>query len=193
MAKKIAKKAPKKSAKKTAPDSSSSTGPLRQGEGGPMHLPLLEKLTALMAEHDLTNIELQDGEQKIILNRGHYTASAPAPATPQAVQAPQPPAAPQAAPAAAPSAPAAKADDTAGLAEITSPMVGTYYARPSPDAKAFVDVGSKVGADTDVCIIEAMKVFNTIKAETSGTIEKALVKDGDAVEFGQVLFLVKPS
>lgn len=71
-------------------------------------------------------------------------------------------------------------------------MVGTFYARPSPDAKPFVTVGSVVDEDTDVCIIEAMKVFNNIKAETRGTIAKVLVEDRATVEFGQVLFLVKP-
>lgn len=71
-------------------------------------------------------------------------------------------------------------------------MVGTFYARPSPDAKPFVTVGSRVEEDTDVCIIEAMKVFNNIKAETRGTIVKILVEDRQTVEFGTVLFLVKP-
>ena len=76
---------------------------------------------------------------------------------------------------------------------IKSPMVGTFYAKPSPDAKAFVSVGSVVGDDTDVCVIEAMKVFNNIKAEVKGTITKVLAEDGKPVEFGQVMFLVKPS
>ncbi len=72
-------------------------------------------------------------------------------------------------------------------------MVGTFYTSPKPGAPAFVDVGSSVSESTDVCIVEAMKVFNTIKAEVSGKIEKILVKDGDAVEFGQKLFLVRPA
>jgi acetyl-CoA carboxylase biotin carboxyl carrier protein len=71
-------------------------------------------------------------------------------------------------------------------------MVGTYYSAPSPDAKAFVAVGSTVTEDTDVCVIEAMKVFNNVKAECQGTIAKILVTNGQAVEFNQVLFLVKP-
>mgnify|MGYP003111732409 FL=1 len=70
-------------------------------------------------------------------------------------------------------------------------MVGTYYNKPNPDAKTFVSVGDSVGPDTVVCIVEAMKVFNEIKAEQSGVIEKILVKDGEAVEFGQKLFLLK--
>ena len=80
----------------------------------------------------------------------------------------------------------------AGLIAIKSPMVGTFYAAATPDAKPFVSVGSRVDEETDVCIIEAMKVFNNIKAETRGTIAKVLVTNGQTVEFGQPLFLVKP-
>ena len=71
-------------------------------------------------------------------------------------------------------------------------MVGTFYAAPAPDAKPFVSVGDHVDEETDVCVIEAMKVFNNIKAETKGTIAKILVNNGQPVEFGQTLFLVKP-
>ncbi len=71
-------------------------------------------------------------------------------------------------------------------------MVGTFYTAPSPDAKPFVTVGTEVTEETDVCVIEAMKVFNNVKADCRGTIAKILVGNGQAVEFGQVLFLVKP-
>jgi acetyl-CoA carboxylase biotin carboxyl carrier protein len=71
-------------------------------------------------------------------------------------------------------------------------MVGTFYAASSPDATAFVSVGTRVDEETDVCVIEAMKVFNNIKAETRGTIARILVNNGQSVEFGQTLFLVKP-
>jgi acetyl-CoA carboxylase biotin carboxyl carrier protein len=71
-------------------------------------------------------------------------------------------------------------------------MVGTFYAAANPDSKPFVSVGSKVEEETDVCVIEAMKVFNNVKAECRGTIAKIQVTNGQAVEFGQVLFLVKP-
>jgi acetyl-CoA carboxylase biotin carboxyl carrier protein len=84
-------------------------------------------------------------------------------------------------------------DEDAGLAAIKSPMVGTYYSSPSPDAKPFVQVGSVVDEETDVCVIEAMKVFNNIKAEVRGTITKILVTNGQTVEFGTVIFLVRPS
>src|SRR5205814_3827451 len=91
------------------------------------------------------------------------------------------------------SPPATAASEEANLIPIKSPMVGTFYAAPSPDAKPFVSVGSAVDEETDVCVIEAMKVFNNIKAEVRGTIAKVLVQSGQAVEFGQTLFLVKPA
>ncbi|KMY54726.1 acetyl-CoA carboxylase [Bacillus sp. FJAT-27231] len=78
------------------------------------------------------------------------------------------------------------------LHKITSPMVGTFYQSPSPDAEAYVKAGSKVSTDTVVCIVEAMKLFNEIEAEVDGEIVEVLVKDGQLVEYGQPLFLVKP-
>jgi acetyl-CoA carboxylase biotin carboxyl carrier protein len=82
--------------------------------------------------------------------------------------------------------------DTANLHKITSPMVGTFYQSPSPGAEPFVKKGSVVTKDTVVCIIEAMKLFNEIEAEVNGEIVEILVKDGQLVEYGQPLFLVKP-
>jgi acetyl-CoA carboxylase biotin carboxyl carrier protein len=87
---------------------------------------------------------------------------------------------------------AAANGEEAGLTPIKSPMVGTFYSAASPDAKPFVSVGSAVDEETDVCVIEAMKVFNNIKAECRGTIAKVLVGNGQTVEFGQTLFLVRP-
>jgi acetyl-CoA carboxylase biotin carboxyl carrier protein len=78
-------------------------------------------------------------------------------------------------------------------ATINSPMVGTFYSAASPDAKPFIAAGDRVTADTVVCIIEAMKVFNEIKAEASGVVERVLVENGQAVEFGQPLFVIKPA
>lgn len=83
------------------------------------------------------------------------------------------------------------AADTADLHKITSPMVGTFYASPSPDADAYVKAGSKVSKDSIVCIVEAMKLFNEIEAEVNGEIVEVLVKNGQLVEYGQPLFLVK--
>ncbi|MBN1972239.1 MAG: acetyl-CoA carboxylase biotin carboxyl carrier protein [Sedimentisphaerales bacterium] len=78
------------------------------------------------------------------------------------------------------------------LVAIKSPLVGTFYAKPSPDSEPYVEIGSSVGPQTVVCIVEAMKVMNEIKAETSGTIVESFVTDGQAVEYGQILFKVKP-
>jgi acetyl-CoA carboxylase biotin carboxyl carrier protein len=154
---------------------------------GPMDVDLLQQLVDLMARNDLNTVELRDGAKRVILKRGaepqgvqHITMSPPGHATAHA-------------PARAASADSAAApDENAGLVPIKSPMIGTFYAKPSPDAKAFVTVGSQVDEETDVCVIEAMKVFNNIKAETSGTIAKIMVTDGQTVEYGTVLFLVKP-
>jgi acetyl-CoA carboxylase biotin carboxyl carrier protein len=82
--------------------------------------------------------------------------------------------------------------NTENLHKITSPMVGTFYAAPSPDAPPYVKVGDKVKTDTIVCIIEAMKLFNEIEAEVNGEIVEVLVENGQLVEYGQPLFLVKP-
>lgn len=147
----------------------------------------LEKLIGLMVENDLNLIDLADEKEQVTLKRGaeggpvQYVqgpAAAPAPAAAA-------PAAPTAAPAsgggdAAPAAPSGKT--------IDSPIVGTFYTASSPESDDFVKVGDKVTADSVVCIVEAMKVFNEIKAEQQGTIQKLLVSNGDAVEFGQPLF-----
>jgi acetyl-CoA carboxylase biotin carboxyl carrier protein len=153
---------------------------------------LLQEIVKLMSDNDLNTVEVRDGDKRVVLKRG-----ATAPAGAGMVYAPQfapPAAAPAPVPATShPSIPAAPPDETAGLTPIKSPMVGTFYSSPSPDAKPFVQVGSAVDEETDVCIIEAMKVFNNIKAECRGTIAKILVTNGQTVEFGQALFLVKPN
>ena len=94
--------------------------------------------------------------------------------------------------AATPATPATPISEQENLHKITSPMVGTFYQSPSPDADAYVKVGSKVTADKIVCIVEAMKLFNEIEAEVNGEIVEVLVKEGQLVEYGQPLFLVKP-
>lgn len=92
----------------------------------------------------------------------------------------------------APAAPVAEVKVDENLHKITSPMVGTFYAAPSPDSDVYVKVGSKVSQESIVCIVEAMKLFNEIEAEITGEIVEVLVKDGQLVEYGQPLFLVKP-
>ena len=155
----------------------------------------IRELVKLMVSNDLTELDLQGDNERVTLKRGvgepnvQYVAPAPLPGANQQVASGTSPAAVPTPPGAPP---ADQAGDSGGAVTITSPMVGTYYTAPSPDAKPFVAVGDRVQADTVVCIIEAMKVFNEIKAETTGTIEKLMVNNGDSVEFGQPLFLVKP-
>lgn len=147
----------------------------------------LEKLIALMVDNDLNLIDLADEKEQVTLKRGAEGGPV------QYVQAPQASAPSAPAPAAAPAAAVpASGDDSAAAAPtwktIDSPMVGTFYTASSPESDDFVKVGDKVTADTVVCIVEAMKVFNEIKAEQAGTIKRVLVNNGDAVEFGQPLF-----
>lgn len=164
----------------------------------------LKELIRLMVENELTEIDLKDEKETVSLRREGSQAPvvqvSPAPAAPPAAPAPAAPATP-AAPAPAPAAPAPAAApaaepspaDTSNLEQITSPMVGTFYSAAKPESPAFANVGDTVTADTTVCIVEAMKIFNEIKAEQSGVIEKVLVSNGDSVEFGQALFLVRPA
>ncbi len=156
----------------------------------------IQKLVRMMAEHDLSEISLRDGGEEINLKRCSTNAS-PIAAVPLAVPAAQPALAPLPYPAPTPSEPAspqegAGATDDEELAAIVSPMVGTFYTSPNPDSPPFVQLGSTVGPDTVVCIVEAMKVFNEIKADVAGTIEKVLIADLEPVEYGQDLFLVRP-
>ncbi|MDD4062067.1 MAG: acetyl-CoA carboxylase biotin carboxyl carrier protein [Kiritimatiellae bacterium] len=146
----------------------------------------VQNLMEMMSAHDVTEIDIKDGVRRISLKRGGLVA--PVMAAPMG--APMHFAAPAAAP-----APAAEAKDAAPaekFIEIKSPMVGTFYAAPSPDSDPYADVGTRVNAETVVCIVEAMKVMNEIKAEVSGTIVEVCVKNAQAVEFGQVMFRVKP-
>jgi acetyl-CoA carboxylase biotin carboxyl carrier protein len=149
----------------------------------------VRRLVELMKEHELAEVDLKQGDQRIRLRRGHEPV----------VQMAAPAAAPAPAPAAAPSpmaasspAPAAPVDE-ANVTYITSPMVGTFYMASGPDAPPFVSIGDSVGPDTTVCILEAMKVFNEIPAECSGKILARLAENGDAIEYGQKLFKVQKS
>ncbi|QOJ01794.1 MAG: acetyl-CoA carboxylase biotin carboxyl carrier protein [Phycisphaeraceae bacterium] len=148
----------------------------------------LKELVRLMVDNDLSELDLRDEQQKVTIRRG--AALVPAPAVYAAPAAATPPT--PAAPPAAGSTGSAGAAEDAGLVAIESPMVGTFYAAPNPDAGPFVKVGSPVSSDTVVCMVEAMKVFNEIKSGKSGKVERVLVKNGEAVEFGQKLFLVRP-
>ena len=152
-----------------------------------MDLNKIKQVVDLMKKSDLSEFEIQDQEFKLRIKRD--VAGRP-PAAP-AAQAPAPAQASAPAPTApTPTAPAA-ADPNMKM--ITSPMVGTFYATPSPDSPNFVAIGSSVKADSVVCIIEAMKVMNEIQSEISGTVVECLVANGTSVEFGQPLFRVKVS
>jgi len=157
-----------------------------------MDVGLLERIVRLMSANDLNTVDVRDGDKRVILKRGAQTVSFVAPNASSGAYAPAAPVQASSAHAPASAKPQASEEaEDASLVAIKSPMVGTFYSAASPDAKPFVSVGTKVDEETDVCIIEAMKVFNNIKAEMRGTIAKVLVENGETVEFGQTLFLVK--
>lgn len=149
-----------------------------------MDLRKLKKLIDLVEESGIAEIEVTEGEEKVRITR--TIAAAPVYA------APVPAAAPAATPAAAPvaaSAPAAPAARDLSEAQ-KSPMVGTFYRAPGPNAAPFVEVGQQVKAGDTLCIIEAMKLMNEIEAEKSGTVKEILVENGTPVEFGESLFII---
>lgn len=154
----------------------------KAGSNRPFDTKTVEYLVKLMAEQDLSEIDLHEGEHRIRLRRGSRTVVAAAPV----VAAPPPPP-PSAAPATSPPPAAPKSN----YHEIKSPMVGTFYAKPKPDADDYVKVGSRVKPDSIVCKLEAMKLFNDLQAECTGTIAEVCVKNGQSVEFGTVLFRVE--
>ena len=153
-----------------------------------MKIEEIKTIIKLMSENDLTEFKIEAEDMHLCLKRGGQLpgsqiiipAAAPVPAA-----APAP-----VAPAAAP-APAAVPAVSANRTTVDAPIVGTFYRSPSPDAPAFVKVGDTVSADTTVCIIEAMKVMNEIKAEKSGVIKEILVENGQPVEYGQPIFVLE--
>jgi acetyl-CoA carboxylase biotin carboxyl carrier protein len=152
-----------------------------------LELKEIKELIALMKKNDLSVFKMEKEGFKITLKKGtdfQPVVTAVSPAQPSVVHVAAPVAA--AAPAGEPAVPVASA-----LKEIVSPMVGTFYSSPSPESAPFVEAGSEVTPDTVVCIIEAMKVMNEIKAEVSGVIAEVLVESGKPVQFGQPLFKVK--
>lgn len=152
--------------------------------GDVFDLDRLRRLIELMEAHHLSEIDLQQGDDKVKLRRGGEQAvAAPMPsfAAPIVAQAPV---------AQAPSAPAA---DGPNIVTIKAPMVGTFYNRPNPQAEPFIKVGQRVSADSVVCIIEAMKVFNEIPAEVSGQVVAVLIDSEQPVDFGRPLFKIDTS
>lgn len=148
----------------------------------------IKAIIDLMKKNSVTEFELERQEFKIRLKRGNSgPAAAVAYDESQAiVYAAPPPIAPVGAP--APGIPAASLEQ-----EIKSPMIGTFYRAPSPESASYVEVGAEVNPDTVVCIIEAMKVMNEIKAEAKGVVTQVLVENAKPVEFGQPLFKIRPS
>ena len=164
-----------------------------------MDLKDIKVIVDLMKKNAVSEFEMEEGDFKIKLKRD---SGKPRKGETVVVQEAAPmilPAA-AAAPVAAPVATAAPAPATQAAAapvaegpEVKSPMIGTFYRKPSPDADSYVEVGSVVEPDTVVCIIEAMKVMNELKAEVKGTIAEVLVEEGKPVEYGQALFRIEPN
>ena len=152
-----------------------------------MNIEDIKTIMKLMAEYQLTEFSVEADGSNISIRREAVAIGA-VQAIPAAVQVLPPAAAPAAAPVAAP-APAAVPEKPAVTVE--SPLVGTFYAAPSPDAAPFVQVGDRVTPDTVICIIEAMKVMNEIKAEKSGVVKEIVAQNGQPVEYGQVLIVLE--
>lgn len=147
-----------------------------------MDLRKLKKLIDLVEESGISELELTEGEEKVRISRSMMPQHA-APVMHYA-------AAPQAAVAAAPVAAAVEVPAEIEGHVVKSPMVGTFYRSSSPEAKAFVDVGSSVGVGETICIIEAMKLLNEIESDFAGVIKKILVENGQPVEYGEPLFII---
>jgi acetyl-CoA carboxylase biotin carboxyl carrier protein len=150
-----------------------------------MDLRKLKKLIDLVQESGIAELEITEGEEKVKIVKGGVVtvAAAPAPAVIAAVA----PAAAAAGPAAAPAAEPGPGQEGH---VVKAPMVGTFYRSPSPDAKAFVEVGQAVKEGDTICIIEAMKLMNEIEADASGVVKAILVENGQPVEYGQPLFIL---
>jgi acetyl-CoA carboxylase biotin carboxyl carrier protein len=153
-----------------------------------MDLRKLKKLIDLVQESGIAELEITEGEERVRIARGgavsvtpHAAGAAPAAAVPAGATA---------APAAATPAATAPADGASEGHIVKSPMVGTFYRAPSPDAKPFVEVGGTVKVGETICVLEAMKLMNEIEADASGTIKAILVENGQPVEYGQALFII---
>jgi acetyl-CoA carboxylase biotin carboxyl carrier protein len=153
-----------------------------------MDLRKLKTLIDLVSDSNITELEIteDDGKVRIVKSAPMAAVAAPVAAPAPLVVPVAAPAAPVAAPAAEPAAPAAPTGHV-----VKSPMVGTFYRSSSPGAKAFADVGTVVKEGDPICIIEAMKIMNEIEADKAGTVTQVLVENGQAVEFGQPLFVIE--
>ena len=147
-----------------------------------MDLRKLKKLIDLVQESGIAELEITEGEEKVKIVKGGAVVNMPAPALAAPTEA-------RPAPLAAPTA-AAEADAGQEGHVVKAPMVGTFYRSPSPDAKAFVEVGQAIKEGDTICIIEAMKLMNEIEADASGSVKAILVENGQPVEYGQPLFIL---
>jgi acetyl-CoA carboxylase biotin carboxyl carrier protein len=156
-----------------------------------MDLRKLKTLIDLVAESGIAEIEVTEGEDKVrIVKHGPAVATGAMTAPATYLAAPPVPAAAASAAPVAPAAPAPAAVDESRGTIVKSPMVGTFYRSPSPGAKVFVEIGQTVKVGDTLCIIEAMKLLNEIEAEVAGEIKEVLVENGQAVEYGQPLFVI---
>lgn len=156
-----------------------------------MDIRSIRKLIEMVEQSDIAEIEIKEGEHNVRITKSKepvVVAAAPAMAAAPVAAAPV-----AAAPAPAAEAPAAAPAEAPAVTghQITSPMVGSFYAAPSPDADAFVKVGDQVSTGDTLCIIEAMKIMNPIESDVSGVVKQILVNNADPVEFGQPLFIIE--
>ncbi|MEZ9183773.1 acetyl-CoA carboxylase biotin carboxyl carrier protein [Vibrio splendidus] len=149
-----------------------------------MDIRKIKKLIELVEESGISELEISEGEESVRISRNSPVSAAP-------IQYAAPPAPVAAAPAAAPVAAEAAAPAVPAGHQVLSPMVGTFYGAPSPDAKPFVKVGQSVTAGETLCIVEAMKMMNQIEADKSGVVTAILVEDGQPVEFDQALVIIE--
>ena len=180
----------KRDARSAAPGKGNAVPNDPSNSSRPFDLRTIKNLVGLMTRHDLSEIDLREGNLRIRLRRGPHgvpvvTTVAPAALPPT----PPPPAGSETPPPTAP----VPSESKKSLISIKSPTPGTFYAAPSPGAEAFVKVGTRVTPNTVVCVTEAMKIFNEIQAECAGVITEVLVENQQPVEWGQVLFNVDPT
>ncbi len=152
-----------------------------------MDIRKVKKLIELLEESNISEIEIQEGEESVRISR-HPNGTSWQPAMPQPQAAPAPHS--EATPTAAPAETAAEEATTFRGQAVNSPMVGTFYRAPAPGAKPFVDLGSSVKKGDTVCVVEAMKMMNQIEADRDGVIEAILVEDGEPVEYDQPMVVI---
>lgn len=154
-----------------------------------MDIRKIKKLIELVEESGISELEISEGEESVRISRAAPAASFPVMQQAYAAPVQQPALSAAVAPAATEAAPASAAEISGHI--VRSPMVGTFYRTPSPDAKAFIEVGQKVNVGDTLCIVEAMKMMNQIEADKSGTVKAILVESGQPVEFDEPLVVIE--